>query len=637
MSILITESVKQFREKLAELSREELLEIIKDQDVDYIKQINRIEYVFRNKLRHLTWRDGSQVTQRDLTKEELILLIDPPFIYDREMAKLGFTEEQQRQIHIASDPVLWARHFLKDKPRVYQVLVLRGRNSRKVMRFGRRLGKTFTFAIFCLWYSYTTNEGKILVMAPMKSHVGLIYDEVLRLAKQNDLILPSNEAKKGAIIRNVTSPQYEIGFDNGSSIKFFTTGMKSNSKADVARGQEADIIILDEMDYMGKEDLDALLAMLQTTSDRKIGEKQLMGASTPTGQRNNFYNWNENPEFGFTSFWFPSYCNPFWNKKIEQQMRVDYPNEQVYKHEIEADYGEDIEGVYPQQYIKYAFQEPGWDYRADVFSARSDFVFGVDWDKYGAGVNVVVLEICNASYELDQFAGKTRLAYREEINKGEFTYTGAVDRIIELNSIFRPKHIYVDRGAGEVQVELLHKYGMDHPETRLHKVVKGYQFSESIEVRDPYTQQLTKKDLKPFMVDNLYKMLESQQIVFPAHDEELFLQLISYIVLRTSSTGKPVFAPGGNTADHAHDALILACFAIADNYDELLNPVFASFGKTVSNEAFLPTFSIETEADVELAQDMFGGVTKGPVQIRRSMAYGVKNRNSRRPIVRKMF
>lgn len=635
-ALTYTKTVSDFKEKLAELPRHELLEMIRIQNPQFIKHINRIEYVFKEKLKHLTWEDGSPVEGRQITNQELISLIDPPFIFDRNMAKMGFNEEQQRQLHIALDPVLWARNFLGLKPRAYQVLVLRNPNHRKVMRMGRRLGKSYTLALTMLWYAYTNPNAKIIIVAPMKSQVGLIYEAVMEHAEKSKVVSKS-------ITRHVTSPQYEINMSNGSSMRFFTTGMKSNGKADVTRGQEADILILDEMDYMGPDDLIALMAMMQKTDENKTSEKMILAASTPTGQHNMFYNWCSDPRYGFSSFWFPSLVNPNWDKEMEAQMKIDYPTELAYAHEIEAAWGEDADGVYPQRFVKQAFIDftnegetyprDRWYYQMRIDSARSFFVMGVDWDKYGAGVNVVVLEACQQDYEDERYAGKIRLAYREEISKGENTYMAAIDRIIELNAFYKFKHIYVDRGSGEVQIELLHKYGMENPASKLQKTIKGWQFGESIEVKDPFTKQPVKKELKPFMVNNLASFLEKNRIVFPDSDEDLFMQLISYVVARTSSiSGRPVFAMTGNVPDHAHDALILACFAITDNYDELMNPIFASKSIAVSNEAFLPNFHVDSSSESNFATEKWGN--NGPVYKKRTFTHNVRGTKS---IRRKMF
>lgn len=214
---------QEFRNSLEKLSREDLLEIIRSQDIELIKQINRIEWVFKNKLGHINWNTGEPVTERNLTNKELACLIDEPFELDKELLDLGIGGDQQRQIHIAKDPVVWARNFLQVQPRVYQILILRDPSLRKVLRAGRRLGKTFTLAISLLHYSYTRKDGRCLVVAPMKTQVELIYQEILKISSKNDIV-------SNSISRKVTSPQFMMEFSNGSTIRFFTSGMRSGRK-----------------------------------------------------------------------------------------------------------------------------------------------------------------------------------------------------------------------------------------------------------------------------------------------------------------------------------------------------------------------------------------------------------------------
>jgi len=573
----VFDKTKEFRKSLEKLSREDLLEIIRAQDPELIKQINRIEWVFENKLGHLSWNDGSTVMSRPLTNQELALLIDEPFEVDKTLLDAGISTENQRQLHISKDSVTWAKNFLGVSPRVYQILILRDPSLRKVLRAGRRLGKTFSMAIQLLHYSYTRKDGRSLVVAPMKTHVELIYQEILRIAQKNDVVMNS-------ISRKVTSPQFMIQFSNGSTIRFFTSGMRSGGKSDVARGQEAHLIILDEMDYMHSGDLDALYAMLQKTAEDQP-DKVLMGASTPTGRRERFWEWCRSERF--REFWFPSYCNPFFSKEQEEEFREQYSSS-GYRHEIEADWGEDSEGVYPRKFVDIAFKDPSWDYVDEVTSARSFHTIGVDWDKYGAGTNIVVCEVCSDSYEEERFRGKVRVCHREEISKSEYTLTTAVDRIIELNHRFNPRHIYVDRGFGEVQVELLRKHGVENPNTKLKERVKGIGFGESVEVRDPYTKLMIKKEMKPYMVDNLRQFLERENVCFPESDEQLYMELISYVVVRTTATGRPVFEAGGSAMDHAHDALMLALLAITDNYGDLNNMKSANFSESFSNKFYMP-------------------------------------------------
>ena len=622
MSLLDT--AKDFRKKIEKLPREDILEILRMQDPEIIKQINRIEWVFENKLQHLNWKDGTPVSSRPLTNYELSLLVDEPFELSKELLSMGITGEQQRQVHLAKDTCVWGKNFLGAETRVYQTLILRDPALRKVLRAGRRLGTTFSMALYLIHYSYTHKDGRCLVIAPMKTQVELIYQEILRLASKNEIVMNS-------ITRKITSPQFMIQFSNGSTIRFFTSGMRSGGKSDVARGQEAHVIVLDEMDYMHADDLDALYAMLQKTAEDQP-DKVLIGASTPTGRRERFWEWCTS-NTRFKEFWFPSYCNPFFSKDQEEEFREEY-SESGYRHEIEADWGEDAEGVYPRKYVDKAFIDPGWTYDAEITSARNFYTIGVDWDKYGAGTNIIVLEMCNENYEDQKFAGKARVCYREEIPKSEFTLTKGVNRIVELNEIFQPKHIYVDRGFGEVQVELLHKYGVENPSSKLRERVKGVSFGENVEVRDPYTKLPIKKEIKPYMVDNLRQYLEKEAIAFSASDEELYIQLISYVVVKTTSTGRPVFEAGGSAVDHAHDALILALLAITENYGALHKMNFASKAGTFSNTFFMPKKIDEEDGEEKSAvinRDTLKSTsaTTGRRKMRRS--------NISKSVTRKMF
>lgn len=384
------------------------------------------------------------------------------------------------------------------------------------------------------------------------------------------------------------------------------------------------------MDYMNPDDLDALYAMLQKTAEDQP-DKVLIGASTPTGRRERFWEWCRSERF--KEFWFPSYCNPFFAKEQEDEFREEY-SESGYRHEIEADWGEDSEGVYPRKYVDRAFIDPAWQYIPEATSARSFYSIGVDWDKYGAGTNIVVLEACHDTYEEERFRGKVRVAYREEIKKSEYTLTTAVSRLVELNARFNPKFIYVDRGYGEVQVELLHKYGMENPASNLRERVKGIGFGESVEIRDPYTKLLIKKEMKPYMVDNLTQYLEKEQLMIPSSDEELYNQLISYVVVRMTQSGRPVFEAGGSAMDHAHDALMLALLAITQNFGEFSKIKSATNSMAFSNTFFMPNQDNLIDSD----DDPKSHSNKSFISSGRTNGLGGRStRRSSKHSVRKMF
>jgi replicative DNA helicase len=626
MATALQNRTKKFREDLTALGRDKLMNLLYIQDPDLVKQVNRIEWVFENKLTHLTWPDGTPVEGRPVTDYELALLVDEPFTVDPQLTEMGISAEEQRRLHVAKDPVMWAREMLGAKPRVYQILMLRHPSMRKVLRAGRRLGKTWTMAVTLLHYSYITTNGRSIVVTPFKQQGGLIYEQIMKMATEDE----SNEMVGKSITRHVTSPQYEIVFANGSTIRFFSSGVKSGGKSDVTRGQEAHLIILDELDYMGQDDLVALYAMLQQTDDNQT-DKLLMGASTPSGRQEMFWEWCLDKSKGFTEFWYPSYANPFFKKELEDEMRGRY-SEMQYRHEIEADWGENAEGVYPRRFLERAFINPPWDYEDAKKSGTSFFVMGVDWNKYQAGTNIVVLEVCDMQYREERFRNKVKLAYREEVPQEEFTYTRAMERIKELNKRFNPEWIYVDRGYGEVQIEELHKYGIAHPNTRLREKVKGIGFKTTIEVPDPMTGHKEKKEMKPFMVENLRRFLEREQLLIPFNDVNLFAELIGYIVIRTSAAGVPVFGASGSAGDNVHDALVLALLAITQNYDDIMTMQFATGPVVVSNSNFMQLSQAMPNDDK--LESRYG--SDSPVLVQRAMA-SAKTRTGPRPYRRKMF
>lgn len=930
MTTALQNRTKKFRDDLTALGRDKLMNLLYIQDPDLVKQVNRIEWVFENKLTHLTWPDGTPVEGRPVTDYELALLVDEPFTVDPQLTEMGISAEEQRKLHIAKDPVTWSREMLGAKPRVYQILMLRHPSNRKVLRAGRRLGKTWTMAITLLHYSYITSNGRSIVVTPFKQQGGLIYEQIMKMATEDE----ANEMVAKSIIRHVTSPQYEVVFANGSTIRFFSSGVKSGGKcltpdhdvlcrdgwkpiadvvigeeiasfrdeqmiwspvsnvwdydhdddiithygkqlsfsvtpnhkflakttrpesqyrfveaenlkqyaipttgepfprsgdwysgdelelwgwwlaegsgyigkmarfsqvktdgrariielaerlglhyttpareiriewrppiecgtnaynkfiprllfeeqelprlmegllggdgyirrkgweyssssfslandvqevgirlgyranirekkltyvpvgggannphwvvsayprrdafiapnllervrytgkvhcvtvpetgvfltrhnglvhitgnSDVTRGQEAHLIILDELDYMGQDDLVALYAMLQQT-DENQSEKLLMGASTPSGRQEMFWEWCLDKKQGFTEFWYPSYANPFFNKELEEEMRGRY-SEMQYRHEIEADWGENAEGVYPRRFLERAFINPPWDYNDAQKSGTSFFVMGVDWNKYQAGTNIVVLEVCDRQYREERFRNKIKLAYREEVAQEEFTYINAMERIKELNKRFNPEWIYVDRGYGEVQIEELKKYGMAHPNTRLKEKIRGIAFKSTVEVPDPMTGKKEKKEVKPFMVENLRRFLEREQLLIPFNDVNLFSELIGYIVIRTSAAGVPVFGASGSAGDNVHDALILALLAITQNYDDIMTMEFATGPVVVSNSNFMPLSDAVPNSD--RLEDRYG--SDSPVLVQRAMS-AARTRSGARPYRRKMF
>ena len=112
--------------------------------------------------------------------------------------------------------------------------------------------------------------------------------------------------------------------------------------------------------------------------------------------------------------------------------------------------------------------------------------------------------------------------------------------------------------TSEYQIEMLHKYGDEHPESGLKLKVKGFQFSQKIDILDPITHLKESKPMKPFMVNQLTMCIEREQLILSPFDETLHKQLVDYEVVRQGANGNPVFT---DKNEHFVDALGLAFLA----------------------------------------------------------------------------
>lgn len=486
--------------------------------------------------------------------------------------------EREKLLAVYKDPVKWARTFLsifdsasrKQTPwiaRWYQEEMLRDESVRKVYRCGRRIGKTETMVVEMLWRASTKRNYRVVVVTPYESQVQLIF-------KRLEEILADSPLVKGHVVSSVKSPNYAIRFDNQSMIIGFTAG---NDGASV-RGQRADWMFLDEVDYIPLVAYEAVITV--------AGERSNIGitmSSTPTGKRSHFYLACTDPRMGFHEHFHPSMHNPGWDEKLESSYRATL-TEQGYIHEIEAEFGTQENGVFPKDKIdesmkilNYAYDELTYAQKAKVRDQNINYemldfnedrkppynpfrTIGVDWDKYQAGSSIVVLE-WNNKYK------RFMIIKAKEVPRGEYSYDNAVKTIIEYNNIYKPAWIYVDAGAGEYQIERLHKYGELHPETHLKNIVKRFQFSNSIEINDPITGEKEKVMMKQFMVNQLTIAFERSKLILSPFDEKISKQLIDYEVAKYNpDTGKVTYV---SENEHFVDALGLAYLATVQKFKDL--------------------------------------------------------------------
>lgn len=543
-----------WRPDLEHLSMKELYDMLPK----HIKMgVDRVVWEKTKKLPEL----GVEVEPKYLfSKEDMLYLFDPLLPKVPEVEALS--EHDKKLLMCAMDPVTWVREFLKYEPRIYQILLLRCKDKMIGARIGRRAGKTFSLIIRMLHSAITKPNFKVIVVTPYLAQADLMYADMWTALGHGGL-KKTEEIKEAFGIQRTLRKPAEIYFDNGSVIRFFTAGAKTGGNADAVRGQEADLLILDELDYFGDSDLSSLTPMLQDTSEEKIYDKVLIASSTPDGRRDMLYALidPDNPNSKTKEYWFSCFANPLFNKESEELARSISKTKSAFEHEYLAIWGDVAVGVFRNQILSTCSRQ--YKYQTCRLHESDKIILGMDWDKYGAGVNLCIIQQLGLWAKED--TGKYKIIQRYEIPRDITTdILGAgVREAVKLDSVFNFDWIYTDRGYGERQFEEL-------VEALGNKVI-GVNYGSSVEELDPIEGIIVREPLKPFAVDNAASIFERGQLIINQDDEEFIQQLLSYRRIKVSSTGRPIFGTGNpNIGDHAIDAMCFALLGFKQQYGDLI-------------------------------------------------------------------
>lgn len=346
-----------------------------------------------------------------------------------------------------------------------------------------------------------------------------------------------------------------------------------------------------EVDYLGDKDFEAIYAIAME-APKRIG---IMIASTPTGRRGKFYQacvemkfnqekkvqpiktrdghhfdarlYDRETARGWKEFHFPTMVNPQWSPDLEQEMRTMYTHS-AYEHEVLAEFGTEDAGVFNKDFVDEASSN-GYGYLSRR-TTDAPIAIGVDWDKSGAATQIIVTQWdrfeerrmtdADIDSELSPY-GRFKVINRFEIARGEYTYDIAVKKLQELDKIYEPFAIYVDKGAGDYQSEVLRKTIGDK--------VRAVAFGSTELVRDPISRTLDKKPLKAFMVNMTTLLLDRGQLRIPSKDvdDTLDRQMTKYQIKRIApKTGEPVYS---DEDEHALDAFMLTLYAFNTVYPDL--------------------------------------------------------------------
>ena len=242
------------------------------------------------------------------------------------MEELGIDDEDvYNEMSVINDPMKWAEVFFGWKPRWYQREMLGCTSRYKVVRAGRRLGKTNAISIYSLWYAFTHDHAKILIVAPYQSQVTLIFNEIQMYIDKSQILSDSIEAQRN-------SPPITVIFKNGSIMKGFASGRGQSQHSDQIRGQGADLIILDEVDMMNDYDIETIMAIRASNTTCEV-----WASSTPRGWRKAFWEWCTRKDLRYREFHYVSMEGPEWSQDSEDYYK-ETTSQMGFLHEYLAEF-----------------------------------------------------------------------------------------------------------------------------------------------------------------------------------------------------------------------------------------------------------------------------------------------------------
>lgn len=528
----------------------------------------------------------------------------------------GVTNEEF--LDLFQDPVKWCESFLRNPNNKEEPLVLRSyqkeiisrtRSYRRiVLRYGRRMGKSIAMCADTLWWCAAYPlvkiiEGKNKRQLPFRVIIATPYDTQIQELWNIYQSLISDSPLLSQLLKKVrASDPQTIEFENGSTIEGHTIGISSSNKGVSLRSLSADMVFLDEMDFIPRDIVEKVIMPIWTTHT----DCRLRICSTPSGQRSLFWEWCQRAdELGWLHRHYPS-----WHPDNTNWMSIERAKEQgvpvaestefqvraitdsaTYDREYGGEFGEEFGGVYKQSLINKCLSKYGRSLATDDtdkfdpgFQQNPDnlYIIGVDWNSYLNGGQVVMLEYCRVptlvTFFDDEskqditvnFTNKYRIFYRVGIKARDATQRKTREEVLRLMRHFKVDFLYVDYGAGDTNIEELTLYGRDHPELEMNKKLRVIDSGASVEHFDPVLGKTVKKRNKSLMVNLSVLNLEEGSYVLPKEEDEkvrLVGQMRGYTIKNVTNRGDYTYAGD----DHILDAFNLASYGFQKEYGSLLN------------------------------------------------------------------
>ena len=477
--------------------------------------------------------------------------------------------QPQKLLKIADNPYFFAKEILGIEPRQFQKEFLSCRQQRKVLRVSRRSGKSHAMAIYQLWFATTHQNQQIRIVAPRDIHVKELFDKMDQMIRNSQLLRDSIVKISTRGLNVYRKNPYEIQLKNGSVIRGLTTG---DSDGTSVRSQTADLLIMDEQDYVSDTAIAAVFPLIQSNS-----KTQFVLSSTPYVGKSYFFQWCHDQSYKelYYSYQELDTYDPETDKEFQRTL-----TKEQYEREILALFSMQESGVFPNKLIDQQLEDYEFDNLSHI--PQGTYTMGIDWNEQAAGVQIIVVR-------WEPHNQKFRVSNVVQINPSEFTQLVAIDTIIELYHQYNPVKIMVDEGFGNTQIQQLRRYGVEYNDQKFLLQLTPVFFGQTVDQYDPITRDMQQVHLKQLLVQITSRFLESGSLILPKQLDtkpQLVGQMRNYVFTGISDSGQPKYSKGNV---HQLEALMLQLYgmwmikdSMTQNYTQAPKEIGSYIGKMSS-------------------------------------------------------
>lgn len=412
---------------------------------------------------------------------------------------------QEALTKLAENPTLFAEHLLNFKPFPYQQKLLNDKSKRIIACMARQTGKTTTIATKAIHYAYTHPNTTTLIISPSLRQSIIMFDKILTLTTQNQLLAKSITRKTRTIIQ-LTNKSQIIALPCSENL---------------LRGYTAQLTICDEAAFIPEKTITQIIfPMLSTTNGTAIF------LSTPWDKNHFFYKAFLNPNY--STHKIKSTQCPLIKPEFLNEMQQNMTRE-AYLMEYEAEFVEALNSYFPQDLIRKCVesaQKLGLELCTNLERdfPKGDYYAGVDFGKLQ---DHSVLSVIKAEDNI------IKLLYIHELPL-ETPYNQVIGHLTRANEKFHFQKVQVDQtGVGEPILEEIRSQDMN--------CVEGLKFTAE-----------TKEEL----LSGLKILMEQERLAIPYYRrlcEQINEQQYAY-----SKSGHLQFSHPPNSHDDMLWALALA-------------------------------------------------------------------------------